>query len=103
MKISRRIKASRANGARSDGPKTPEGKQRSHTHAISPSAWSWKAKTRTPSSSSWRIIETRFAPVGEAELGFIKEMAAAYWRMRRRWTIEAELLNTGMRRAPGVH
>jgi hypothetical protein len=45
-------------------------------------------------------LEERFAPVDEVELGFIEEMAAAYWRMRRGWTIEAELLNQGMHTQP---
>ncbi len=41
-------------------------------------------------------LEERFAPVDGVELGMIEEMASAYWRMRRGWTIEAELLNQGL-------
>ena len=41
--------------------------------------------------------EAQFAPVDEVELGMVEEMAVAYWRMRRSWTIEAELMSQGVR------
>ena len=34
----------------------------------------------------------RFAPADGVELGFIEEMVAAYWRMRRAWAIENHMM-----------
>lgn len=100
----RRQRASRANGALSRGPVTPQGKQRSHTHAI---RHGLLAKCIVLSMEDpevftllMRQIEDRFAPVDEVELGMIEEMAACYWRMRRGWSIEAELLNKGLSNQP---
>ena len=39
----------------------------------------------------------RFAPVDGVEFGLIKEMAAAYWRIRRAWAIENRLMETALR------
>ena len=101
MKISRRIKASRANGAKSNGPKTPEGKLRSQTHTIRHGLLAKAVVVEGEDPALFKTLmaecEAQFAPVDEVELGMVEEMAVAYWRMRRSWTIEAELMSQGVR------
>jgi hypothetical protein len=43
----------------------------------------------------------RFGPVDGVEEGMIEEMAAAYWRMRRAWAMETELLTQDLDSQPG--
>jgi hypothetical protein len=43
----------------------------------------------------------RFAPVDCVEEAMIEEMAASYWRMRRAWAMETELMTAGMTAQPG--
>ena len=101
MKISRRIKASRANGAKSKGPRTAEGKVRSQTHAIRHGLLAGAVVVEGEDSGNFKALladcEAEFAPVDDIELGMVQEMAVAYWRMRRAWTIETELMNQGVR------
>src|ERR1700754_126562 len=100
MKTSRRIKASRANGAKSRGPKTEEGKLRSQTHAIRHGLLARCVVIEGEDPEAFKVmmaeLEARFHPVGDVELGMLEEMAAAYWRMRRGWSVEAEILNRGV-------
>jgi hypothetical protein len=97
MSSLRRILASRSNGARSTGPKTPEGKRRSSRNAL---RHGLLAKCIVLSDESPEAFHTlvaehlaRFAPAGGVELGMVEEMAAALWRLRRAWAIETRLLD----------
>ncbi len=98
MKTSRRRKlASRANGAKSKGPKTPEGKARSSYNAVRHGLLS---KTTVLACENRETFEKlldqfvrRFDPVDDVEFGMIEEMAACHWRIRRGWAIETELMN----------
>jgi len=105
MKSSKRRKqASRANGALSHGPKTPEGKSRSSYNAIRHGLLANCVVLRTEPRESFEALLNqyveRFTPLDDVEFGMIEEMAACYWRLRRGWAIETELLNTGIQKQP---
>src|ERR671929_104652 len=92
----RRIAASRANGAKSRGPVTPEGKARSSQNArkhggaacalmISPA--------ESPHFAEFRdAYIRRFQPADEVELGLVDEMAACRWSQQRISALEAAAL-----------
>ncbi len=107
MVSQKRIQAARLNGARSRGPLTEEGKARSSRNAIRHGLLSNCVVIGSESSESFQALFDlhlqRFAPVDEVEFGMIEEMTAAYWRLRRAWTIETHLLAAGMeqRTEPG--
>jgi hypothetical protein len=44
------------------------------------------------------ILLQRFAPVDDFEYGLIEELAAAYWRLRRAWALETEMLENAMQK-----
>ena len=105
MKSSKRRKqASRANGARSRGPTTPEGKSRSSYNAIRHGLLANCVVLRTEPRESFEALLNqyveRFTPLDDVEFGMIEEMASCYWRLRRGWAIETELLNTGIQKQP---
>jgi hypothetical protein len=92
----KRILAARANGAKSRGPKTPQGKARSR----------FAVRTRRLAESNVLSVEPVdtftelfnlnvdcFAPCNQIEIGLIEEMTSAYWRLRRGWAIENYLLD----------
>ena len=96
----KRIQAARLNGARSRGPVTGEGKARSSRNAIRHGLLSDCVVVGSESRESFQQLLDlhlqRFAPVDDVEFGMIEEMAAAYWRLRRAWSIETQLLASGM-------
>src|SRR5579871_4025355 len=96
MSSLRRILSSRANGALSRGPLTPEGKRRSSQNAIHHGLLSDCVVLPGESLDTFAEVLAqhvdRFAPADGVELGMIEEMAAAYWRLRRSWAIENALL-----------
>jgi hypothetical protein len=101
---SRRIRASRANGATSRGPVTPEGKRRSSRNAISHGLL---ARSIVLDSESPEAFETLFSdhldrlqPADGVELGMVEEMVAAHWRMRRAWALEARALERSVAAQP---
>ncbi len=92
MSSLRRILSARANGARSRGPVTAEGKRHSSQNAITHGLL---ARTTLMQGESPEALEAlfnqhvaRLAPADGVELGMVQEMAAAYWRLRRAWAIE---------------
>ena len=104
MRSKRQRLASRRNGAHSRGPVTAEGKKRASQNAISHGLL---AKTAVlPDESRAAFEQTlahyiqRFGPLDPIELACIEEMAAAYWRMRRSWSIENRLLSEGIDQQP---
>ena len=95
MSSLRRILASRANGARSRGPVTPEGKRRSSLNAVSHGLLSDCVLLPGECRESFQELVAsylnRFGPVDDIDLGMIEEMASAAWRLRRAWAIENKL------------
>jgi hypothetical protein len=100
----RRINASRANAARSTGPITPEGKERSSANAIRHGLLAKCVVLENESGPCFDDLVAqhteRFAPADGVEFGMIEEMAAAYWRMRRAWAIENRLMEKALRNQP---
>jgi hypothetical protein len=96
MSSLRRILSSRANGALSRGPQTLEGKLRSSQNAIRHGLLSDCVVLPGESLEAFAQLRAdyidRFAPADGVEFGMIEEMAAAYWRLRRTWAIENNLL-----------
>ena len=98
MSSLRRILSSRANGAKSRGPVTPEGKRKvARQNAIRHGLLADCVVLRNESGQAFQALLShhldRLAPADGVEFGMIEEMAAAYWRMRRAWAIETRLLD----------
>jgi hypothetical protein len=97
MSSIRKIESSRANGARSRGPVTESGKliasQNARRHALL--ARIVLLENESPDGFAEVMTDhlERFQPADSVELGMVEEMAAAWWRMRRAWSIETQLLN----------
>src|ERR1017187_2811475 len=88
----RRILASRANGAGSQGPSTPQGKQRSSQNAIRHGLLARCIVLDKESRPAFEALLTQplysLQPADGGEFGMVEEMVASYWRMRRAWAIE---------------
>src|SRR5664280_1741260 len=97
MSSLRRINSSRANGARSRGPITPEGKEHSSTNALRHGLLAKCLVLQNESNDCFDDLLTqhlqRFAPADGVEYAMIEEMVAANWRMRRAWAIENCLMD----------
>jgi hypothetical protein len=98
------ILAARANGARSRGPATPEGKRRSSQNAITHGLLSRSVVMENESRSAFdelaRQHVDRFQPADAVELGLIEEMATARWRMGRVCAMETRLLENSVAAQP---
>ena len=96
MSSLRRILASRRSRARSRGPVTTAGKRRSSQNALAHGLLSDCVVLPGESRQAFQHLLTqyteRLAPQDALEFGLIEEMAAAYWRLRRAWAIENNLL-----------
>jgi hypothetical protein len=97
MSSERRKQSSRANGARSKGPVTPEGKRRSSMNAITHGMCVDITVLKRENPENFRKLlqqhMDRFQPNDEVELGMVEEMAGARWRMRRAWATETEIFD----------
>lgn len=106
MSSMRRILASRANGLRSRGPATPEGKLTSSRNALRHGLLARRIVLEEECREGFDSLAAqhfdRFAPQDGVEVGIIEEMAAAAWRLRRAWAIETRLLqNNSTGQPPG--
>src|ERR1039458_7012521 len=95
MSSLRRILSSRANGALSQGPKTPQGKQLCDQNALRHGLLSQSLVLETESPEGFAAVLSdhidRLRPADGFELGIVEEMVAAHWRLRRAWAIEARM------------
>ena len=102
MSSNRRVLASRANGARSRGPVTPEGKKRSSINAIRHGLLANCVVLECEDPEIFRTLlqqhVDRLQPADDLEFGMIEEMVSAYWRMRRGWAIETRTIDKAMAR-----
>jgi hypothetical protein len=89
----------RINGAKSRGPTTAEGKEKSSHNAIKHGLTSGNGNILLDSEDPHQFDEILnkllgiHAPATPAEQDLVEEMVAARWRTRRMWTIETGLLN----------
>jgi hypothetical protein len=97
MSSQRRKISSRANGACSQGPVTPEGKQRSSMNALSHGLLARAVVLKNESEEGFQQLSQqfidRFGPLDAVELAVVEEMVAASWRGRRAWVIENEWMD----------
>ncbi len=104
MSSNRRVTSSRANGARSRGPKTVEGKQRSSQNALRHGLLARCVVLPNESEEGFEVLldqhEERLRASDGVELGLIEEMVAAAWRLRRTWAIETQTLENSLSAQP---
>jgi hypothetical protein len=94
MPTDKQIAASRANGARSRGPVTPEGKARSARnstrHGLLARAILIEGESRDRFDDLVHLLNTSLNPRTAIDELLIGKMAAAHWRQMRIWTLERE-------------
>src|SRR5580704_17487978 len=89
----------RTNGAKSHGPTTDEGKEKSSRNAIKHGLTAGNGNILLDCESPDEFDEVQkkllgiHAPATPAERDIVEEMIAARWRTRRMWTMETNLLN----------
>jgi len=89
----------RANGAKSRGPTTEEGKEKSSRNAIKHGLTAGNGNILLDCEDSGQFDEVLnklfgiHEPATPAETDLVEEMVACRWRTRRMWTIETGLLN----------
>ncbi|MBI3681489.1 MAG: hypothetical protein HY235_13980 [Acidobacteria bacterium] len=101
------IRTARRNGAKSRGPKTPQGNNRSSQNALKHGL---SARTTVLNSESGEEFEKvrksyvdYFRPANPVETDLVTEMAAARWRLRRAWSHETAILDYAIEKnEPGI-
>jgi hypothetical protein len=96
MSSKRRIQSSRANGAKSRGPITPEGKRKSSANSVRHGFLSTLVVLEDEKTETFiTLLDTlvqELNPQTEAQRILVETMAAARWRLLRVWAIERETL-----------
>jgi hypothetical protein len=107
MSSKRRRAASRANGKKSQGPVTPEGKARSAANATrhglaAPGRLADSVCLTIENRAEFVQLHETFvawhAPANPIEHLLVEEMAVARWRLQRAWVMETSLLENQMDR-----
>jgi hypothetical protein len=102
-----RAAASRANGARSRGPKTPEGKARSAQNALKHGMRAQKCivlpgERASAFEASEAALLTDLAPQGALQTVLAQRVVAASWRLARAERLETELFCQNMLAGHGL-
>jgi hypothetical protein len=95
-----KAESSRRNGAKSRGPKTPEGRAKSALNSVN---FGISAKTlilqNENSNQFLRMMNSYVAylkPTNQVEIDLVSDMVAARWRLRRIWRYETAMLDIEM-------
>jgi len=92
----------RANGAKSHGPVTPEGRVTSSRNSLRHGFTAGSVVLPTESQEDFQALldsyTDQFDPQGGVEMDLVQTMAAARWRLRRICSIETTLLDKEMTR-----
>ena len=107
MSSQARIDASRANGAKSRGPVTPEGRARSHMAAVTHGLTSRRVLLGNESEEEFaalrNLLVDHFEPGNPYEADLVEQLVAARWRMDRVSCLETALLEVEIgRREPQI-
>ncbi len=94
---SRQLEANRKNGAKSTGPKTPEGKRKSSQNSLKHRMTALDVVLSTENPDEYNLMRSAyhgdFAPVGRVESDLVDEMVTAKWRQRRCCCFEKDIIN----------
>ncbi len=98
MTTTKRSQAARANGARSQGPKTPEGRAKSSQNALKHGLTALKfvlpnVEDRDEFYHLRDAYLERFQPADQVELRLVETLVLCDWRLRRLMIIETNLLS----------
>ena len=92
--------AARANGAKSRGPKTPEGKRRSSANSLRHGLLARTVVLEDENGNTFADLLAAFErdlhPQNEVERSLVENMAIGRWRLLRLWAIERASLKTEM-------
>src|SRR5215469_6191129 len=92
MKSEKQLEAARLNGAKSNGPITPEGKANSSRNAITHGLLATTVLLKGESRERFLELITEFTDLYEprniTERSLVETMAMARWRTLRLWTFE---------------
>ena len=95
MRSEAQIEASRANGAKSQGPITPEGKQTSSQNATKHGLSARTVVLCTENHALFEQLEQDYIdslqPTTVLELHLVQRIAVAEWRIRRAWALETAI------------
>src|ERR1700730_3351897 len=100
MPTQAQIDAARINGAKSRGPKTPEGKAASSMNALRHGLTAKAILLTNENPEAYtRLADAyyeKFQPADDVECDLVDEMVIAKWRQRRDWSNEAALFDLEM-------
>ena len=96
----KRSQAARVNGAKSRGPKTPEGKRRSSQNATAHGLLTKIVLLPGEINEGFDHVvnfhEERFHPTDDFEQNLVHEMAVSHWRLHRAWALEQGMMTRAM-------
>jgi hypothetical protein len=99
--MSTKAQAARVNGAKSNGPVTPEGKANSSRNSLKHGLNSSRVVLEHESQADYDDLENslmkRFKPADTIERELVQEMAANRWRMRRLQEMESAMISKAIR------
>jgi hypothetical protein len=101
--LSKRAIASRANGAKSQGPTSSAGKRRSSAnslrHGLLAKCIVLKNESTNVFSQFFDEYVQKFNPADGVEYAAVEEMVAAAWRIRRIWDAQTAMIDKGIDRS----
>ena len=94
----KQLEAARRNGARSRGPKTPEGKARSAMNGFKHGRYAklacvLRGENKDAFHDLLQSLIRRFQPADEAELNLVRSLASIDWRLARIVAAESRILD----------
>src|SRR5438552_3519527 len=106
MPTEKQKQAARRNGAKSTGPKTPEGKQRSSQNATQHGLLAETVVLQIENQAEFQLLldayVNQYQPVGPTETHLVEQIDACEWRQHRAWAMEADLFDNEIIRLHGL-
>jgi hypothetical protein len=96
MPTNLKSETARANGAKSRGPATPEGRAKSSRNSLRHGLSAKSVVLPAESHEQFQLLLDahiqQFQPANDVEMELVEAMTVARWRLRRIWAIETSLL-----------